>query len=373
MQFFLPILFALLLLNTHSSTNLKDPILPDSSRNRARGSRHGRFLGSPTRDFERNNALLLLKSFLQLNPDFDSYPDSYTKKTLASGEKIMFKENMSPCPHVFAVVDDKSNTVIAYGKLPYLITHEIDPSYDNCRTLTSEHIEIFLKAKNLKPLQSCVVSLRYILTIPFIKYLTCTSKIYYKCLGFLFQKFVEGGFCGRTYRDTYDTGGSMVPENYCFCCLFSCTIDPLSIYFKRLIDFHIKTLPFHALVLSIEVFCLEEQYISLFTHCAIRLAIFFPYSSLFPSILDQMMFLVPSFNSSYLRYKEGLSTPIVANFEIEPKNTMFAFPFLIERKRSCTFYLWILFFVIFYSLLFIPLYIIGFQKYFFQNNGEFGE
>jgi len=361
MQLFLPILFALLFLNTHSSTNLKDPILPDS---------------------EINNALP--KSFLQLNPDFGSY-DSYTIKSLASGEKIKFKENVGGsrnkdrnCPHVFAVLDDKSNTVIAYGKMPYLLTHKIhdEERCDNCRAITSDQIETFLKVKNLKPLQLCFVSLRYILTIPFINYLTCTSTIYYKCLGILFQKFVEHGCCSKEYNDTYNPEGREEVE--CLRCkflCFFCCMNPFLIYFKHMIDFHIKTLPFHALALSIEVLCLEEQYVSLFTHCAIRLAIFYSYSSLFPSILDKMIFLVPSFNDADRHYKvnKGLSTPIVANFEIEPKNTMFAFPFLIERKRSHKFYLWILFFEIFYSLLFIPLYIIGFQKYFFQNNGEFGE
>jgi len=357
MQLFLPILFALLFLNTHSSTNFKDPILPDS---------------------EINNALP--KSFLQLNPDFGSY-DSYTIKSLASGEKIKFKENVGQsrnenrnCPHVFAVLDDKSNTVIAYGKMPYLLTHKIhdEERCDNCRAITSDQIETFLKVKNLKPLQTCFVSLRYILTIPFINYLTYTSTIYYKCVGILFQKFIEDGCCSKEYNKTYYPDTSNPNCSSQFLCFFCCII-PFLIYFKRMIDFHIKTLPFHALALSIEVLYLEEQYVSLFTHCAIRLAIFFPYSSLFPSILDKMIFLVPSFTDADRRYKEGLSTPIVANFEIEPKNTMFAFPFLIERKRSHKFYLWILFFEIFYSLLFIPLYIIGFQKYFFLDNGEFGE
>jgi len=75
----------------------------------------------------------------------------------------MFKENMSPCPHVFAVVDDKSNTVIAYGKLPYLITHESDPSYDKCRTLTSEHIETFFEGKKFKtfPIMCCFFTLHF--------------------------------------------------------------------------------------------------------------------------------------------------------------------------------------------------------------------
>ena len=363
MQTFLPIIFLFLFLNARSSTNFKDPILSASE--------------------ITNASQLLPESFLQ----YFRSSDSYKEITLSSGEKIMIHEvdRYSRRPHVFAILH-KNNTVIAYGKLPWRDTHlnfelfiiGLSAFLERGElTITDNHnvIETFLKAQNLKGCKKCFICLRYILTIPFIKYLIYTSNFYYKCLDIVYQKmpeswhtytplrlFVHLLFCG----DPGEDGEKLGAGELCLFVFFGLLINPLCTYLKHMIIFHIKTLPFHALTLPIELLYLDEKYISVFTHCAFRLAIFFPYSSLFPSILNTIMFLVPSFQN--IDAEEFLPS-LVDSFEIEPKNKMFAFPFLIERKRSCKFCFLILFFEIFYSLLFI----IGFRKWIPLNNGEYGE
>jgi hypothetical protein len=356
MQIFLPILFASLFLNARTSTNLNGPILQIKNANH-----------------------FLPESFFESNPDFRP-SDFYIKRILSMSGYIIYYHKQKP--HVFAILDKNTDTVIAYGKFPWRDTHldfdlfiigisaYLNPSDLN---ITNEHIDTFWKAQNLKGCKKCFVSLRYFLTLPYIKYLIYTSKFYYKCLDIAYQ-IIPDDWCAYTplslvvyLLDCCDPRKGQTCSGEAVSSFFlGLFINPLFTYFKHMIIFHIKTLPFHALTLLIELLYLDEKYISVFTHCAFRLAMFFPYSSLFPSILNTIMFLVPS--SKNINVETTILPSLEDSFKIEPKNKMFAFPFLIKKKSSCKFYFLILFFEIFYSLLFIN----GFRKWIPLNNGEYG-
>jgi len=171
----------------------------------------------------------------------------------------------------------------------------------------------------------------------------------------MFKACVEKSFecCARCSPDTPEESINCAGLFFLF---LSYAVAALPLYFYMVIAFHIKTLPFHALTLPIELLYLEKQYISLFTHCAFRLAFFFPYSLFFPKHVD--IFLA-------YPWKIIFKTPA---FEIQPTLKMFALPFLIERKRTWKFYAWIFFYEIFCSLLLI----IGFQKWIpQQGEGEY--
>jgi len=266
------------------------------------------------------------------------------------------------CDKEFCVFDEKFETAIAYGKSWFDASEKNhDFIYFIVYKDENHYIESILEAQNVKGCKKCFVFLRYIITIPFIKYLQYASIIIQRYLVPMVQAcFDKIEKCVERILPSWDDGGGtgcdFCVAVFCFYPL-SIAASALLLYFYKVIAFHIKTLPFHALTLPIELLYLEKQYISLFTHCAFRLAFFFPYSLFFPKHVD--MFLVPPYPFQFSPHSVKAIIFKIPAFEIQPTLKMFPLPFLIERKRTCEFYAWILFFEIFYSLLLI----IGFQKW----------
>jgi len=261
------------------------------------------------------------------------------------------------CDQEFCVFDEKFETAIAYGKSGLYASEIPYNKKFYCYTYKDEdhYIESILEAQNIKGCKKCFVFLRYIVTIPFIKYLQYASIIIQKYLVPIAEDWPDKIFkffarCSNSPDDEISSCASV------FFLFLSYAVTGLLLYFCQVIAFHIKTLPFHALTLPIELLYLEKQYISLFTHCAFRLAFFLPYSLFFPKHVDR--FLVYPWKTIFK----------IPAFEIQPTLKMFALPFLIERERTWKFYAWIFFYEIFCSLLFI----IGFQKWIpQQGEGEY--
>jgi len=333
-----------LFLSTHSSTYFTEPLLP-----------------------QQKNALQLLpQSFLKSCTNLFS---PFNKKTVSSGEIVMLA---TTCDKEFCVFDENFETVIGYGKSWFnadqenecitfyypVVPYNIFPYKDE-----NHYIESILEAQNIKGCKKYFVFLRYIVTIPFIKYLQYASIIIHKFLDPMFSACahkIDKCFSICIPHANEESGSNSLFWQAIIVLMISAVVKELFFYFYRVIAFHIKTLPFHALTLPIELLCLERQYISLFTHCAFRLAFFFPYSFFFPKHVDT--FLVTEFlYPRYITFK-------IPAFEIQPTLQMFSLPFLIERKRTWKFYALFFFYEILYSLLLI----FGFQKWFPQQvEGEY--
>jgi len=201
-------------------------------------------------------------------------------------------------------------------------------SWENNRNDRGWYVNYIWEAKNLNSWKKFVVGVRYLATLPFTKYLQCISPL----LDSVHAIWVKvDDICGPYI---------FTPRGPIFLFLWF-----FILYVFTGLVFHIITLPFHASALSLELFALEKNHFSLFTHCGLRIFLFLPYSLFFPPFIDG--FLINDF------VNEGNYNKIIKlnTLNTEPKNKMWSFSFLIPRKRPIEFYIWFVFCEMFLSLI----------------------
>jgi len=242
--------------------------------------------------------------------------------------------------HKFFVCDENFVT-ISCGKM-------------SLEALNTTTVELIWETKNLRGWKKIFVTLRYFLTIPFIKYLKLISPLV-NFFDFIWSSFV------------YDKCHEV---NDC-CCLFGILHDIFSIsgwYIYRFFVFHTITLPFHALAILIETFLFDNNMFSLFTYSIFHALCFLSNSLFFPRSIDN--FLKFELSSLTFRVKK---LPFVekfrlVDFDIEPKNTMWSLPFLIPRNRTDFFHLLLVFII--YEFLFSLILQFAFKNWVLHSDQE---
>jgi len=192
---------------------------------------------------------------------------------------------------------------------------------------TGWYAKYIWEAINLNGWKKFVAAVRYFVTLPFIKYLKCISPL----LDFAHAKWMRfDRICGR-YSST-------------LCDHIFSLLWVINLYIYMGFVFHTITLPFHALALPLELFVLEKNYFSLLIHCVFRLFLFLPYSLFFPKFIDGFL------NNDFVSEAEYINEIKLNTLNTEPKSKMWLFSFLIPRKRSLEFYIYVVFCEIFLSL-----------------------
>lgn len=240
--------------------------------------------------------------------------------------------------HKFFVCDENFVT-ISCGKM----------SLEALHTTT---VGLIWEAKNLRGWKNFFVTLRYFLTIPFIKYLKLISPLVN------FFDFIWSSFC-------HDCQLQDLEDCLNFCCCFCGILHDIFVifgwYIYRFFVFHTITLPFHALAILIETFLFDKNMFSLLTYSTLHTFCFLFSSLFFPRSIDNFL----KFELSSLTFKvkqlSFLENFKLVDFDIEPKNTMWSLPFLAPRNRTDFFYL--LFVFIIYEFLFSLILKLAFKNW----------
>jgi len=267
------------------------------------------------------------------NLDFILLPDNICA-FLESTQKIVpfVSKAVSPDQHFLGVDDPTFGTLYVCDEQFLTIAHGKLSTYEFWENENNENAGWYVKyiweAKNLNSYKKFLIAVRYFVTLPFIKYLKCISPLLDSAHAVWMRlESICGGYtstlCGPIFLWLW----------FIF----------LYIYIGFI--FHTITLPFHALALPLELFVVEENYFSLFIHWVVRLSLFLPYSLFFPKFIDGLLINDLPTDGNYTdKIKLNSHTS-------EPKSEMWSFSFLIPRKRPCEFYIWIVFWEIFLSLI----------------------
>jgi hypothetical protein len=203
----------------------------------------------------------------------------------------------------FFVCDEKFVT-IAYGTMSL---------YELSEKRTLVHM---WEATNLRGWKKCFVTIRYFLTIVFVKYLKYITSLLDKW-SIIWDEFDE---CVSSCE---------------VCCDALTFLIQLSLlvpgwYIYRFFVFHTITLPFHVLAIFLEFFLFEKPFFSLLPYSALHASCFLSNSIFFPRILDNFLWreLVVK---TFCKYKFEAKFKLSA-FDIEPKNKMWSYLFLFPRN-----------------------------------------
>jgi len=253
----------------------------------------------------------------------------FSFKAVNSHESFLVADD--PNFGTFCVCDEQFLTIIAHGKVS-------NYEFQGNEYIRGWYVKYIYQAKNLNGWKEFVVAVRYFVTLPFIKYLQYISPILDSVNTVWLKIDISMDNCMK----------NSTTKKFCFCgCIyiFICMWFFL-LYIYKCFIFHTITLPFHAFVFSLELFLLKINYFSLLIHCAFRLSLFLPYSLFCPKFIDG--FLNNAINcDGDGKYVEKIK---YNSFNTEPKSTMWAFSFLIPRKRIFKSYIFVMLHEILLSL-----------------------
>jgi len=247
------------------------------------------------------------------------------------GTNFMVAEDLSE--HDFFVTDENFVT-IASGK--------VNPREFN------KYLNIIEKLQNLTFWKKLILKIRYIVTMPFKKYLEFTIPFLTKMFSPL---LTNSDGCAMGYLEEYmQLVDNSILEFTFYLVMPICVV--FLIWIQYIISFflyHTIIFPFRVLITPVEIFLFDFSFT---TFCACPIIFFLSCTCCFSKNIDD--FFIHALLHQFW-YLDTLKLEL-SSFEIQPKNEMKLIPFLFPKENYCWFYL--LFFVLefAFSLLFKPLF-----------------